>query len=121
MELKETFTYLVFRHALRIRFKSDAANEGEDEKDDIMPTDSATTPSMIEADSNAESEDTEVESESRAETETLVTEEPALVKDQAKERTAHLTGKINNLITGDLSIIGDSFSIVAIRRPHSLI
>ena len=116
MELISTFTYLVFQHSLRIRFKSDT-DDKEKEENEEASTDSAATPMTAEADSGATSRDaTEVESESRAETDTLVTVDSTPPKeDQAKERAAHLTGKINNLLTADITTITDFFNVVAIR------
>lgn len=103
---------------MRIRFKSDSAEEEKEKKSDEVPTDAAATPSTADVDSSAVSRDTtEVESESRAETDTLVGEESSPAKEgQSKERAAHLTGKINNLLTGDLTTITESFNAVAIRE-----
>lgn len=119
--MTSTFTYLVFQHALRIRFKSTKSSEEEKKNEDDVNT--VATPSTVEADSSAVSRDaTEVETESRTDSDTLVTGDSSPAgENKAKERTAHLTGKINNLLTSDLTIITDSFNAVAIREFQTIL
>lgn len=114
MELTSTFTYLVYQHALRIRFKSDAAEEGM--QDNETPI-GLITPTTADAGSSPVSNGViETELESVAELDTLVSDEPPpAIEGEIKERTTQLTGKINNLLTGDLTTIVGSFDAVAIR------
>lgn len=48
--------------------------------------------------------------------ETLVETEPVSNGGHAKEKTGAIAGRINNLVTSDLSSIEDSFRVVEIRE-----
>lgn len=114
MELTSAFTYLVYQHSLRIRFKS---TNSEEEKKDDDDANAVATPSHIEANSNVVSKDSlDVEPESRSDSATLVVGSAIHAEgSQVEERAAHLMGKINNLLTTDVTIISESLNFVAVR------
>lgn len=114
MELTSAFTYLIFQHSLRIRFKS---TNSEEEKKDDNGANAVVMPSPIEADSNVVSKDAlDVGSESWSDSDTLVVGNAIHAEgSQVEKRATHLMGKINNLLTTDVTIISESLNFVAIR------
>lgn len=117
VELNSSFTYLIFQHALRIRLKSSTEGDEKDKGEDDAPTNSATTPTAAEADPSAASGvAAEVEADNLAEADDPTANDPAASKEgQTNEQKAHITGKISNLLTEDVSTMGISFNIVTIR------
>ena len=112
------FTYLVFNHSLRIRFKSDSISGDKDQTTESGRSpggSSLATPVAEESESGTvtepqTAEQSEVQSEAATETET------ASEDNQTEKRNANLSGKINNLLTGDLNTITDSFNAVCLRK-----
>ena len=75
------------------------------------------TSSTVDVSSSAASTDaTAVDTESNKDDDLAGIELAPPAEGQAKERGAHLSGKINNLLTTDLSTISGSFDIVSIRK-----
>ena len=124
VETGAIFTYLVFHHALRIRFKSDLLKDDKDKEKDkyTKANDSATesavdTPATMDTDS-ATTVGIQEASESSANADTAsVAGEPQ--EGKAQERTTNLAGRINNLITADLAMISNCHDVVTLRMPSS--
>lgn len=73
----------------------------------------------MDASSTAASTDaTVVDTESNEDEDLAGIELAPPVEGQAKERSAHLSGKINNLLTSDLNTISGSFDVVIIRESN---
>ncbi|TDL20537.1 P-loop containing nucleoside triphosphate hydrolase protein [Rickenella mellea] len=119
VECDSLLTQLVFEHSLRIRMKSDLFDDKKGKIDDDKTanaseaTSSATTPTVVEDDTPAE------DATSGAQTPADRSQTPAQLSDprkgesddaakekeptKQKEKSAHLIGKINNLLTTDLN------------------
>ena len=124
VETGATFTYLVFHHALRIRFKSDLLKDDkEKEKDKDTKADNSASESAVDTPATMDAESattvgTQEASESSANADTAsVTGEPQ--EGKAQERTTNLAGRINNLITADLAMISNCHDVVTLRMPSS--
>ncbi|KAH8108752.1 P-loop containing nucleoside triphosphate hydrolase protein [Phellopilus nigrolimitatus] len=113
VETTSVFTYLIFHHSLRIRLKNDALDDEKSKgkqkdakKAADISTQSSATPATTYSETPAGEEDavptTTAESDA----------EPVPEGGHAKEKTGHLLGKINNLITTDLTAISNAFHIV---------
>jgi hypothetical protein len=119
------FTYLVFHHALRIRFKSDILSDGEEKNKKLgasAPESTLETPATADADSTTAVEHQEGGSESQTEADAASVPEPK--EGQAQQRTANLAGKINNLLTADITTISGCEEVVLLRmsvRPLCII
>lgn len=109
---------------MRIRFKSDSDKSGEDETDEtedkMAPATAAPSISEPESGDAGSASQTEVATSSSATTTSMAAAANESMdvpkKKGAKERTAHLTGKINNLLTGDVAFIGQSYKVAEIRK-----
>ncbi|KAH8113755.1 P-loop containing nucleoside triphosphate hydrolase protein [Phellopilus nigrolimitatus] len=114
VEATSVFTYLVFHHALRIRLKSDALDnekDGPKEKDTKKGADTSpqasVEPATTDAETPADSEDVAMTTAAASDT------EPVPEGGHVKEKTGHLVGKINNLITTDMGAIQNTYYIVS--------
>lgn len=111
-------TQLVYHHSVRIRLKDDILEEkkGKEDKkktDDKLSgtgTPGSVTPSTTDVES---AHDDEAES---ATSESTITPEPTPQHEDARERTGAIVGKINNLVTMDLTNINSSYQILEIRE-----
>lgn len=119
-------TYLVFHHALRIRLKSDSLDDknGEKQKEDKKSVGSSSahtsnTPATSDTETIAGSDDGHVPTSSDGDAATSMTAvsdaEPTVEGGHAKEKTGHLVGKINNLLTSDLLSIISGYYVVDFR------
>ncbi|KAI5122638.1 hypothetical protein M0805_008723 [Coniferiporia weirii] len=123
VEVTSVLPYLVFHHALRIRLKSDVLDEKKegkgmgDPKSTDASTRTSTTPAAIDVESDATSGDDQApgSTDSNAtKTSTNVGDaEPAAEGGHGGEKADHLVGRINNLITTDLSAIAGFSQVVA--------
>lgn len=106
-------SYLVFHHSLRIRLKDDILDEKKKDEKEISAEASAeaSSPSSSATGISAHADETESVSD-----ETLVVAEPESEGGHVKERTGAIVGRINNLVTSDLSSVEDSFRAVEIRE-----
>ncbi|KAH8108771.1 hypothetical protein DFH11DRAFT_1057276 [Phellopilus nigrolimitatus] len=106
------FTYLIFHHSLRIRLKNDALDEKSKgkEKDAKKNADISTQASATPATTYTET--TAGEEDAVPTTAVASDAEPVPDGGHSKEKTSHLLGKINNLITTDLAAVSDSYLIV---------
>lgn len=102
-------SYLVFHHSLRIRLKDDILDEKKQDKKEICAEASAEA-------SSPSSTSAHTEGAGSVSDETLVAAEPVSNGGHVKEKTAAIVGRINNLVTSDLSSIEDSFRVVEIRE-----
>ncbi|KLO18945.1 P-loop containing nucleoside triphosphate hydrolase protein [Schizopora paradoxa] len=108
-ETDSIMTQLVFEHSLRIRLnqgESGEKSESTSKKDSFTETASST----VEA-----SEDTAVETEvdsddNESDAETVVSEPDTEKRTDMKTETKHIVGRINNLITSDLTTIDYSYA-----------
>ena len=123
VETGSAFTYVVFHHALRIRLKSnilDSGGDTGDSKNDIVTssdsTRSTTAATMTPGTNTPHSEettDTGATTPTASEGVANPTAQP--MDDKPEEKTGHLIGKINNLITTDLSAVANIQEIVELR------
>ncbi|EJC98299.1 P-loop containing nucleoside triphosphate hydrolase protein [Fomitiporia mediterranea MF3/22] len=98
VENSSAFTYIVFHHALRIRLRSNALDS--DEKGEKGNT---ATPSVTNAEeASAENSDEVNGSDPVGAPVSDAEAKPVPEGGHAKEKTGHLLGKINNLITTDI-------------------
>ncbi|EJC97738.1 P-loop containing nucleoside triphosphate hydrolase protein [Fomitiporia mediterranea MF3/22] len=113
VENGSVFTYLVFHHALRIRLKSDSldSDTGKGSNNDIPETNeentqTTETPATTDADSSTE-EASNVAPASTTTAASGFSSQQATKDKNSQERTGHIIGKINNLITSDLTALAD--------------
>ena len=122
METNAVFTYLVFHHALRIRFKSDLLSDKDKDKDSAdasnahvsAATSGDATPASTDADSETAVDASESDIDSPADVE-AGPDVSAAKEAKAEERSANLAGKINNLLTADISTISGCSYLVILR------
>ncbi|KAI5122640.1 hypothetical protein M0805_008724 [Coniferiporia weirii] len=120
LEGTSVFTHLVFHHALRIRLKSDVLDEKQEGKEDPKSADTSTqastTPAATDGETDAACGDDLAPSSTDADATTTSTAvddaEPVAEGGHASEKTGHLVGKINNLVTSDLDAIVSSYHVV---------
>lgn len=119
VENQSVLTYLVFHHSLRIRLKSDALDpdaKNDKTKDKLKSTDESTTsstPATADVDSAVSGETTEADSDTSA---SAADATPAPKGGHSQEKTGHIVGKINNLITSDLTAVGNLYLITTVRE-----
>ena len=120
--MDSALTQLVMEHALRMRLKGDALDDKKDKdsekgsksgKSSPAPSSGTSTPRAPEPESEFGDADTDVAT--ITETSTLV-DELTVEGGQVKKQSANLIGKINNLITTDLSKIGQAHEVLSIRK-----
>ena len=122
VENGSVLTYLVFHHALRIRLKGESLDIDDEKKDnkDTTPTtneDTQTTATPATTDTDAAgSEETTDADAATSTTAVSDTDTKSSKEGQVQEKTGHLIGKINNLITSDLTSVGNLHEIVQIRE-----
>ena len=115
MEIESILTQLVFEHSLRIRLRSNALDDKDDSENKgkknfnvgesgQVSTHGTGTPSASRGDGEQETEDAGGLAESGPD------------GGHSKEKTGHLVGKINNLITSDISGLSSSFDVVDVRE-----
>lgn len=119
VELTSAFTHLVFQHSLRIRFKSAETKEEEKNRDNAN---AKMASSSSEANLKGVSKGVaKFDSKSRSDTDSSAGRDATPAgENQTKERAVHLIGKINNLLTTDVSIIVNSLNAVEIRASLDL-
>lgn len=122
VESGSALTYLVFHHALRIRLKGESLDLREEKKGgkDVTPstngnTQSTTTPATT--DTNVASSEEASDADTATPT-TAVDDDSTnpMVKNGQQKKTGHLIGKINNLITSDLTSVAELYEICQIRE-----
>lgn len=112
------FTYHVFQHALRIRFEgstTDVLGKNEANIGALLQDENVSSTQGTASDS-VDTDDIMAGTMVNDDISAGVIDPVSPVESRAKERSGHLTGKINNLLTGDLHTISNSFDIVAIRK-----
>ncbi len=112
-ETDSIITQLVFEHSLRIRLNQGESGKDEDKsKESVSKRDRSTettTSTAVEA-----SEDTAVETDTEvddvnSDSETVVSVQET-EKSETKPKTSHIVGRINNLITSDLTTLDYSYA-----------
>ncbi|EJC97739.1 P-loop containing nucleoside triphosphate hydrolase protein [Fomitiporia mediterranea MF3/22] len=113
VENASVFTYLVFHHALRIRLKSDSPDSDTEKgssKDIPETTEDSTqttdTPATTDGDSSTE-EASDIAPASSTTAASNSSSQQDTKEKNSQERTGHIVGKINNLITSDLIAVAD--------------
>ena len=131
--MESVITQLVMEHALRIRLKSDALEDKKDKSSKSTSQSGKTsgansgtsTPRIPDGGDGSEAQsefgDAETDVATITETSTLVEEEPAPEGGHVKKQSADLVGRINNLITSDLSKVGEAHDVLTIRMYSFLI
>ncbi|KAL5499199.1 hypothetical protein ACEPAH_1717 [Sanghuangporus vaninii] len=119
VENGSVLTYLVFHHALRIRLKGESFDSDDDKaggKDGTLTTNEDTqttaTPATIDTDVVGSEDTTEADAATSTTAVSDTDARPAVKEGQSQEKTGHLIGKINNLITSDLTSVGNLHEIV---------
>ncbi|OCB86631.1 P-loop containing nucleoside triphosphate hydrolase protein [Sanghuangporus baumii] len=114
VENGSVLTYLVFHHALRIRLKGESFDSDDEKaggKDGTPTTNEDTQSTATPATTDTDQVDSEDTTEADAATSTTAVSDtdarPAVKEGQAQEKTGHLIGKINNLITSDLTSVSN--------------
>lgn len=108
-------SYLIFHHSVRIRIKSNVFDEKAEEKDKEdssgeISTHASSIPDATEVESIHEDVSELISDESGASP-----SEPVPEGGHVKEKTGAMVGKINNLVTTDLSIVGLAYRAVDLR------
>lgn len=108
-------SYLIFHHSLRIRIKSNVFDEKAEEKDKkdssgSTSTHASSTPDATDVESVHEDVSELISDESGASP-----SEPVPEGGHVNEKTGAMVGKINNLVTTDLSIVGLAYRAVDLR------
>ena len=117
VENGSVLTYLVFHHALRIRLKGESLDI--DDKDTTPTTNEDTQTTATPATTDTDAAGSEETTDADAATSTTAvsdTDTKSSKEGQVQEKTGHLIGKINNLITSDLTSVGNLHEIVQIRE-----
>lgn len=116
VENESVMTYLIFHHSLRIRLKGNTfdsnSEENKTESKTIDTEDNSTQTTVTPVATNTEETETDT-----ATSTTAVSESGSTPKDSgghAQEKTGHLIGQINNLITSDVTAVRNTYNVVTL-------
>ncbi|KAJ7769135.1 hypothetical protein DFH07DRAFT_1058209 [Mycena maculata] len=120
VRLEAILTQLVFTHSLRVRLKAETTPETEAESgtpamEDPLPVsgdeseaDNTNQTATPESSSRSETDSATAKASSSSVKSAMGEEPPKPAKQEAKKSGASMVGKINNLVTTDLGILGNS-------------
>ena len=121
MNAENVFTQVIFDHSMRIQLRGDALDEKKDKKDKEKTVNSPlTSESRPESETPTSGVQTPLPeaSSSTAQSSSEVSVAGPVVEPEgghAQQKTGHLIGKINNLITTDLDELATLFTLMFMR------